>query len=121
MVKTYEVDVTVARYASSGSIASVPVNGYLKGIKATAGTMDDNDTYTLAITDKHSATVFSRASLADAGVTTIWADKYNELSTTKVEGALLNTPMAGDITVTITPSTQQDAAAVAYSIVIYYE
>jgi len=120
MLKTYKVALTIDRYSSSDS-ASVPITGYLKGLFCTAGAMDDGDTYTVAITDEHSATVFSRASLAGNTTTTIWADKYNELSTTKVEGALLNTPMAGDITLTVTSSSQQDVAAVDYTVAIYYE
>lgn len=121
MLKTYKIALTISQGESSASDTNVPVTGYLKGISVTAGAMDSSDTYTVAVTDKHSATVFSRASLAESTTTTIWADKYNELGTTKVEGSLLNTPMSGPVTVTITASAQQDDADVAYTVVIYYE
>ena len=120
-LKTYTVPLTIAKAGTSISATGVPVSGYLKGIAVTAGAMDGSDTYTVSITDKHGITVFSRASLAESSTSTIWADKYNELGTTKVEGELLSTPMAGPVTVTVTASAAQDDAAVAYSVYIYFE
>lgn len=117
---TNTVPITIDQLASSGSATLVPVSGYLKGVSVLAGAMDGSDTYTVAITDKIGATVFSRATLAEGSRSTIWADKYNELSTTKVEGSLLNTPMAGPVTVTVTASAQQDDASVDYKVTIYY-
>ncbi len=121
MLKTYKVALTVDQGSSSDS-ATVPVTGYLRGLYCSAGAMDDDtQTYTVAITDEHGATVFSKASLAQNANTAIWADKYNELGTTRVEGDLLNTPMAGDITLTLTTSLAQYDAAVNYTVVVYYE
>jgi hypothetical protein len=120
-LKAYTVPLTIDQGSSSDSATLVPVTGYLKGIAVTAGAMDGSDTYTVAITDKYGITVFSRGSLAESSTTTIWADKYNELGTTKVEGALLNTPMSGPCTVTITASATQDDADVDYIVYIYFE
>lgn len=75
-------------------------------------------TYTLAITDRYGMAVFSRASLAEGATSTIWADKYNELSTTKVEGALLRTPLVGPVTVTVTSSA---ATSGTFYVYVYYE
>lgn len=75
-------------------------------------------TLTAAITDKNGLTVFSRASLAENTTTTIWADKYNELGTTIVEGKLLRTPMLGPVTFTLTPSA---ATHGTFNIYVYYE
>ena len=121
MLLTYSVPITISQDSTDATASDVPVSGYLKGIAVTAGAMDSSDTYTVAITDKHGVTVFSRASLAESATATIWADKYNELSTTKVEGELLNTPMAGPVDVKITASAAQDDADVEYTVVIYYE
>lgn len=120
MLYTYTVPVTIADEGTSAAVTGVPVEGFLRGVAVTAGAMDGSDTYTVAITDKHGITVFSRASLAESTTSTIWADKYNELGTTKVEGELLNTPMAGPVTVTITASAAQNDAAVSYTVYIYY-
>lgn len=120
-LKTTTVPLSLAIGQTAVSATLIPVNGYLKGISVLAGDMDSSDTYTVAITDYVGATVFSRASLAEAVRTTIWADKYNELGTTKVEGELLNTPLAGPVTITITASQQNDSQVVAYAVTIYYE
>ena len=120
MLYTYAVPITISSGDTAASATLVPVHGFLRGISATAGAMDASDTYTVAITDVNGITVFSRASLAESATTTIWADKYNELGTTKVEGELLNTPLAGPVTVTVTASAQQDDADVSYTIYIYY-
>ena len=75
-------------------------------------------TYTLAIKDKNDISIFSRASLASSATSTIWADKYDELGTTKVEGALLRTPMAGPVDVTITAS---EGTTDVFDVIVYYE
>ena len=122
-LKTYAVPLTLV--AGTASIAtatkSVPVSGYLKGVSVTAGAMDGSDTYTVAIADNYGITVFSRATLAESSTSTIWSDKYNELGTTIVDGHLLDTPLAGPVTVTITASAQQDDANESYTVYIYYE
>jgi len=119
-LKSYTVPLTILDESTVIAATGVPVTGFLRGLAVTAGSMDSSDTYTIAITDQNGITVFSRASLAESSTTTIWADKYNELSTTIVEGKLLNTPMAGPVTVTITASAEQNDAAVEFSVYIYY-
>ena len=120
-LKSYTVPITIADEGTSAEATLVPVTGYLKGVSVLAGAMDGSDTYTVAITDENGATVFSRATLAEGVRTTIWSDKYNELGTTIVEGKLLNTPMAGPVTVTVTASAAQNDAAVAYAVTLYYD
>jgi hypothetical protein len=66
-------------------------------------------------------TVFSKGTIAHSATTTIWADKYNELGTTIVEGKLLDTPMLGPVDVSIQASVIQDDAAVDFTTYIYYD
>ena len=120
-LKSYAFVATIADEGTSIVTSDVPVTGYLKGVAVTAGAMDASDTYTITIADKNGVTVFSRASLAESTTSVIWADKYNELGTTIVDGHLLNTPMAGPVDVTITASAAQNDAAVEYTVFIYYE
>lgn len=120
-LKTYTVPVTISRNGTADTESDVPVSGYLKGISVTAGAMEDGSTYTVAIKDKHGMAVYSKSSMTPGTTTTVWADKYNELGTTKTEGELLNTPMAGPIDVTVTASATQGHMSVAYSVYIYYD
>jgi hypothetical protein len=120
-LKSYAFVSTIAQAGAGITTVDVPVTGYLKGLALTVGEMTGASTLTLTVKDKNGLTVFTRGSIPHSATTTIWADKYNELSTTKVEGALLNTPMLGPVDVSIQASVIQDDAAVDFTTYIYYE
>jgi hypothetical protein len=116
-MKSYEVSILLdySENATTATKANIPVNGVLKGLVCVAPDMTQA-TYTLAVTDKNGGTVFSRASLAKNATTTIWADKYSGTS----EYSPLNTPLMGDVTVTIT-SVGSEGADRTYLVYIYFE
>jgi hypothetical protein len=116
-IKTYTVPLTIADESTTISATLVPVTGILRGLAVTAGALDSSDTYTVAITDKHGITVFTRGTLAESSTTTIWADKYGGTA----EYQPLCTPIAGPVTVTITASAEQNDAAVAFIVYLYFE
>lgn len=115
MLKTYTIPLTIVRGDTSVT-KNVLVNGYLKGVSVTTGAMQDGSTYTIAITDKHGMTVYSKASLAHSSTVTNWADLYG--GSTAVHP--LEIPMAGPVDVTITTSKAQNNSYVACTVYLYY-
>lgn len=109
-VLSYKVPITIADSATAGSLASIPINGIMKGYSITAPNLTGTVTVTLAITDVWGTTVYSKASIAENATTTSFVDANNfpyEL------------PLVGPITVTITASGAQTGDQ-SLSVIIYY-
>jgi hypothetical protein len=101
--QTFPATLTTARSDTAGN-----VNGTIVAIKVVTTDTEDGITYTVAITDANSATLFSEAAMADNSQH--WRDARSD---TNPRDADFNPiPVASTLTCTITPSAAPDAVEV---------
>jgi len=111
-ISTYSIPLTVDFSVNDTTIASAaqPIKGTFRGIHISAPNLDGTDTYSVTITDKHGATVYTAASLVRNTTTTAFTDANT---------FYFNQPLVGDLVVTIVTSGAQTADR-TFTVTIYY-
>ncbi len=70
-LKTLTLLIDVSDNDIIGTVSFYGMRGYLRKAQITAPAMEGADTYTFAIADEHSETMFSKAGLAEGDVSTV--------------------------------------------------
>lgn len=98
----YSKDVTVADGQTVGTATTDNLNGKLAGILLNVPQLTGTTTITFEILDADGFTIFSRASIAENGKTSIFTDSNNHP---------LRLPLAGIYTLRVTQTNAQSGAA----------
>lgn len=109
-IQRYTQTVTIL---ADGTTANAPttrsLNGYLVGVLADVPALVGTTTLTIAITDAAGYTLYSKDSIAEGAKFTDFADANN---------VLRRIPVSGILTITVTASNAQTAAAAPIPVVL---
>lgn len=112
-IQRFKTTLTIVIATDADEIVSeaFPLNGKLKGIIPTAPDLDSTDTYTITIKDADGNTIYTKATLAESVASPQFVDANNHP---------LQLPLAGNHTITIKTSSDQDANRI-FTVVLLIE